>query len=173
MAVSPTFPVTTHLGLSPRALRRARIASVAAVLAIAPIASLPSIALIFNNPATQASAATDADAQAALVASIMQEISNLPSTATAEDAEAAIMFAVSQSNASDTVVEAAFNQISTSGNVSPAVLAALNNSRKALASRKGNGRGTAATANNFASFGLTSLPAPSIGGGGGSTDYTQ
>lgn len=168
-----TLAAMGHLSLSPRALQRAKIASLTAVLAIAPIASLPSIALIFNNPATQVNAASDADVQAALVASIMQEVSNLPATATAEDTEAAVMFVVSQSNASNAVVEAAFNQISASGSAPPALLAALNNARKALASRKGNGRGTAATANNPTGFGLTSLSAPSIGGGGGSTDYTQ
>ncbi len=165
-----SFLYDSGVDLSVRSRQALQYAVLALAIGIAPIASVPTIASLLSYSASGTSEA-DAQEQSVLVASVQRELANLPVTATSEDMEAAIMFAISQSSASDQSVEAALSVVAASGGT-PALQQALANARRAIANRKKRGRGTAAIGGG-AGFGITTLAPPSIGGGGGSTSYSQ
>jgi hypothetical protein len=135
-------------------------------VAIGAAAAITPVQQEAETPVQTDVAVPDAAAVAALVQSINAAVAALPADAKGEDIEAAIVFAVDQASQPENVVMAALQQVAAT-TTSPAVKAAVNNVI-ALRQRMNGQEGTGSIASNGdgLSFG------PSLGVGGGSTDYT-
>jgi hypothetical protein len=120
-----------------------------------------------------ASAAGDAAVVQSLAAAMANETSVMPESTTAEDYEAALMFVVSQQEYPVETAEQALNILEGNSAGNPALLLAIGRVRDALRKRNFK-RGTAALAGgNNGGFGSSNFSFPSIGSGGGTSNYGQ
>lgn len=134
------------------------------------IAAVPTAILYAAEQASAPAAAGQQDAvdAPALAAAINAEVDRLAPTSSISDYEASIMFVISQQTATDEVVLAALDLAEARPNLPETLKVAIENIRQSLR-RKKVGRGTGALGDGVSS----SFSSPSIGLGGGSTNYTQ
>ncbi len=118
-------------------------------------------------------AANDGAAAKVLAASLSTETNVMANSTTAEDYEAALMFVVSQQDYPIETAEQALTILEGDSAGNSALLIAIGRVRDALRKRKFN-RGTAAIAGgNNSGFGSSNFSFPSIGSGGGTSNYGQ
>lgn len=109
---------------------------------------------------------SDISQASTLVQAINGETSRLPAdTASIEDYEAAIMFAINQQDYSLEVILAALDIVERTPGIPNAERIAIDNVRRSLANRR---RGTGALGDGVGD----AFSTPSVGIGGGSTNYT-
>lgn len=146
-----------------------------ALIVVAAMVALPSITVVAQETTAQLTnaAVTDADVAQSLANTMSTETNAMALSSTVEDYEATLMFVVSQQEYSISVAEQALGSLEAQSADNPALMTAIARVREALRQRSFR-RGTAAlSGGNNGGFGSSNFSFPSIGSGGGSSNYGQ